>query len=120
MECNPYIQQELDRRQKVPADKDESGKVVARPVITLVTTNNVLPTISGLCDGKLSCDISANSEFLASEPSKNCFKKLEIGYRCFSFDRLRSMTTEQDKTNRIDCEKDAPAPAPTENQVPQH
>lgn len=112
--CNDFIRQEIAQRRLTPPEKDEDGKLIPQPKLELVTTNNVLPAVSKRCDGKLRCDISADSTSLEVEPQSSCMKKLEVSYRCFAYDRLWNLTIEQNETKTIDCDGDdsTPAPAP--------
>lgn len=118
-ECNDYIQQELTRRTSAPPVKNEKGEVVTLPPLQLVTTDNVLPVVSKQCDGKMTCDIRADSQLLGIEPQESCFKKLEVSYRCFAIDPLRSITIEQRNTKTIDCNPNEPAANPATAQTPQ-
>lgn len=107
LECNDYIREQS----AAPLQRNEKGEIVPHVPVALVTENNVLPIVSEWCNGKLSCDVSANSKSLESEPIAACLKKLNIKYRCFSFDSLRSLVLEENQTGKIDCEKDISAPA---------
>ncbi|MCE2926458.1 MAG: hypothetical protein LW823_02260 [Rickettsiales bacterium] len=53
--------------------------------------NNVKEIVSSLCAGKLDCKVPTNEKTLKITTSSDCSdKELEIEYRCFSFDRLRT------------------------------
>ena len=74
----------------------ENGKPAENPYAAATDENklkvdNVLPVVSGLCNGKQSCDIPIDIQTLGDDPSPNCtIKMLEVEYRCFSYDRPRS------------------------------
>jgi len=50
--------------------------------------DNVLGTVSRLCNGNMNCDVPVDESSLGSDPAPACPSKvLEIEYRCFSYDR---------------------------------
>ena len=111
--CNPYIKDALAARANAPIAKDAKdaeGKPVKPPELNMATHDNVLPAVSNRCNGKLTCDVNPTSDWLGVEPMASCAKKLEVGYRCFAYDRLWKLTMEQRKTTKIDCTQDATTP----------
>lgn len=117
-ECNPYIQQTISAQAATPVTKDADGKIVQQEVPTLVQPNNVLGVVSSICNGKLTCQLNPTSKTLQLEPLASCYKKLQVRYRCFAYDRLWDLTIEQGKTAKIDCEKNAQSPAPGQTGSP--
>ena len=109
-ECNRYIKEAIDARNSAPIPKDSTGKPLPQPELNMVTHDNVLPAVSNLCNGKLTCDVSPSSDWLGIEPMASCFKKLAIGYRCFAYDRLSTVSIDQHKNNTIDCSPNANSP----------
>lgn len=107
-ECNPYIQEALASRG--PAKTDENGIIIPQPQLALVTENNVLAPVSALCSGKVSCEFQVTDDTMGINPFPSCAKKLNIAYRCYSFDRLWTLTTNQASTVKIDC-NDTATPA---------
>lgn len=82
-----------------------------RGPLKLVTRNNALATIGDLCNGKLACSFIPNTQLLG-DPYSNCFKTLDVSYRCFSYDRLWTLSLDQGKPVTIDChEQKNPTPA---------
>ena len=113
--CNRDIEQALADRRTIPPAKDEKGQLIELPKLSPIVANNVLSSVSTACNGKPACELPATSEALGVEPIIGCSKKLTVSYRCFSFDRLWTVTVEQSKPLKIDCndEKSAtPASAP--------
>ena len=75
-----------------------------------VKENNVLYTVSNMCNGKSSCEILIDPIVLGGDPLATCgYKILEIEYRCFTIDRLRK-TTGTDGALIIDCDKQFSTP----------
>lgn len=110
-ECNAYIRQIIANP---PApQKDENGEIIKRPELKVVELNNVLPRVSEICNGRLECEIATNSETLGVEPLPSCFKRLEMSYRCFSYDRLWKRSIDQGKIEKIDCSANANSPKST-------
>jgi len=54
--------------------------------------NNVKEEVSASCNGLMECKIIADSRTFRNDFNPQCStKELEVEYRCFSFDRLRSV-----------------------------
>ena len=50
--------------------------------------DNALQIVSGLCNGKESCEFPVNDETFEGLVNQDCGeKKLEVEYRCYAFDR---------------------------------
>lgn len=117
LNCNAFIADAKQARANAPLAKNAQGQVVAQAPLKDVTPNNVIDPAKKLCDGKISCEILATSEVLSLDPIDNCFKKLNLSYRCFEMDRLTTTETNQGELLKIDCTPiatvDAPAPTAT-------
>lgn len=100
MNCN----QEISRRMRQPRDAEATDKP-----LQLVSTNNVLLQMGELCNGRMVCQLSANSDILQEEPLSSCFKQLEVTYRCFSIDKLWRVQANQGDELIIDCKPEADA-----------
>ncbi len=115
LNCNPSIAETMAQRERTAPARDAQGNIIAQPALALVSSNNVLPTLQGLCDGKPRCTILANNEVLKLDPLTSCFKKLAVSYRCFTTDRLHATEVGQSENLDIDCiqktARDASAPA---------
>ena len=106
-DCNNMIQQEINNPTPTPppfeGEEQPPEQPVKREPLKLVVTNNVLTAVGEKCNGNLTCTVLADSNWLGSEPLAACFKKLEVSYRCYQYDRLWSMKLEQGKDGTIDC-----------------
>jgi hypothetical protein len=111
--CNEYIQAEITARQSKPVEKNEKGEIVQKPLPVLVEKDNVLSKISAFCTGKLTCELTPTSASLEVEPMKSCLKKLDIRYRCFAIDSLKTVSINQAETFKIDCNDNAAAATPS-------
>ena len=49
--------------------------------------NNVIYSVSKLCNGKSVCEFVVNNEVLGTNPDPRCAKNLHVEYRCYSYDR---------------------------------
>ena len=105
--CNSSISRALQERQYKPAPRDANGQVIEQKPLVLVQNNNVLTTMSTACDGKLQCQVLATSASLGIEPFPSCYKRLKVGYRCFSYDRLQIIDIGQSDTLKINCDEAA-------------
>ncbi len=127
LNCGPYVADAIRARASMPLTKDASGNVVTQPPITQPTPNNVLDAVKAMCDGKRACQIPVNSGALGLEPLQVCYKKFEVGYRCYEMDRLTTKEVDQGQTVTLDCrpqaadQQAAPGnnPAPQSNALPQ-
>lgn len=108
--CNGFIAKANRERQSY---KSSTAATPGEPIKTLapVQMDNALTPVSNACNGKISCDIQPSSESLGVEPAEDCFKQLVVRYRCFEYDRVWSVTSDQNKLLTIDCNA-SPAAAP--------
>ncbi len=108
--CNPYILEAREKQQSTPIEKDAAGVIIPRPRLELVTPNNVIERVRQICGGKIQCNITPTNANLGVEILASCAKKLELTYRCYSYDRLWNLSLGQGQTKTIDCHA-APEPA---------
>ncbi|MES2983909.1 MAG: hypothetical protein V4735_01830 [Pseudomonadota bacterium] len=112
--CNEAIQQTLAARTHIPLnkdkDKDADGNPIEHEKLQKVLPNNALSAMSALCNGKLSCNMRVDSETIGFDPMMSCFKKLQVSYRCYSYDRLISQSLNDGDTLAMNCAPDAVAP----------
>jgi hypothetical protein len=106
--CNEAIAQAQRTRESTPLPRDAQGQVVPQPALVPVLTDNVHAAVSELCEGKPSCRFVANSKILGTDPLTDCYKQLQVSYRCFDLDRLNILTLDQGSQVTIDCN---PTPA---------
>ncbi len=104
--CNRYIDDALAR--PLPPKRDEKGNLIEQKLPQRVATDNALDVLNTLCNGKLTCSVTANRTTLGFDPLESCFKELVVSYRCFTLDRLWSTTTRQSDTLQIDCREKKP------------
>lgn len=111
--CNPYIAQENAFRQqlRLQPQRLEQLPPEERPdsldPLPMVSHDNVLISVGERCNGQVTCSFDATSENVEHEPLASCFKHLKIDYRCFTVDRLRSVSLGQSETLTIDCNESA-------------
>lgn len=110
-ECNFYIQDLIEKYNQKPLEKDANGQLIKQDKPTLVVPNNALMAVSQWCNGKPACDINPTADTIGFDPLPSCSKKLAVSYRCYSYDRLHTLSVAQGDTKRIDC--NAPANSPT-------
>ncbi|MDX1974472.1 MAG: hypothetical protein SFT92_02225 [Rickettsiales bacterium] len=55
--------------------------------------NNVLEAVKFHCNGKQICQFDVNDQSLGPDPAPSCMKELSIVYRCFSYDRAKSLVS---------------------------
>lgn len=103
--CDPYVETAL-KNWTLPAQSDPA-KPAKKPVAAV--HNNALTTISALCNGKLSCRVLADTATFKIDPLETCFKRLTVGYRCFTFDRLWNVEVSQGANLDLNCREDATA-----------
>lgn len=106
--CDPFVDQAL-AEWRLPAT---GSKEAATPRPEQAQYNNVLSLISAECNGKLSCRVLATSDVMKVEPLKSCYKRLTVGYRCFTYDRLWTADIGQGDLLELDC-RDKPSDNPT-------
>ena len=105
--CDPYIS-EAQQNWHLPAMGD---KTPATPRPEKAAMNNVLSIVSAACNNQLACHLKADVATLQVDPLPSCYKRLNVGYRCFSFDRLETLEVNQGADLVIDCHEQAAAPA---------
>lgn len=67
--------------------KDDSQNPFADTNTNALRANNVLETVTALCNGKVQCEIPLSKDVLG-DPAPECgLKVLDVEYRCFSYDR---------------------------------
>lgn len=102
MECNPYIKEQIDNQKAQPLPK--AGETAdGHTQQQLVTRDNALMKVGELCNAKNTCTLMPTNETLGLSVLNSCGKKLEITYRCYSYDRLWPLTIGQGETKKIDC-----------------
>lgn len=69
-----------------------------------VENDNVIKIVRTLCQDKPSCIIPARAETMGNFFS-DCSKDLDVSWRCFSYDKLRSAKASNGSEITIDCEK---------------
>lgn len=105
--CNAQYRSYM-RRARLGTNGDKAattgttGNAPAKPQPVL--QNNVLSLVGKLCDVKTECKFTADSLTLGN-PYANCFKELDIRWRCFSYDRLHSATISEGEPVEISCAK---------------
>ena len=118
LNCNPFIKEAKRARETSALPKDDKGNVIPQEPLKEMALDNILNSAKTLCDGKIACEVMATSDALGLDPMASCFKKLNLNYRCFELDRLRTTETNQGDMLKIDCAPpaatDAPAPAATQ------
>lgn len=70
-----------------------------------IEKNNVLSAVSAQCTGKVSCSFAVDPTVLGLDPAPGCGKKLDVDYRCFSYDRPWKASGDDFETMSIDCSK---------------
>lgn len=102
MDCNPYIKDALEK-QKAQTPLKAEGTAQTSPSQQLIIKDNALMKVSELCNAKNTCTLFPTNETLEMSVLDTCNKKLEISYRCYSYDRLWTLTIGQGETKKIDC-----------------
>lgn len=106
--CDMYVRQAL--ASYIPP---APGTADAPPKPAYAQYNNALPALREQCDHHLKCSFMLNSANLKVDPLPSCFKRLTVGYRCFSYDRLHKAELGQGEMLTIDCHEGAAEPAST-------
>jgi len=71
-----------------------------------VKENNVLTAVSNICNDKSSCVFPIDISALGEDPLPSCGNKvLQVDYRCFSVDKLRSANEISGGNLSVDCDK---------------
>ena len=86
-----------------PAQGSEPNAIYKDESTPAVRKNNVLVAVSRLCNGQPTCQFEVNESNLGSNPNPTCYKELEVDYRCFSYDRLRSAETAENNIISLSC-----------------
>lgn len=105
--CDIAIDEQLKRRASEPASKDADGRLIPQPMLYKSFTDNALPALQEGCDHKIKCDFPVTDDTVGIKPSVDCHGQLEVSYRCFDVDRLRSKTVDNGNGLAIDCSADA-------------
>lgn len=94
LNCNHVltIKRQDNQRRGLPTDK-----------LTDMKRDNVLTVVQELCDDRSTCHFTATPSRLKNSRYPRCAKTLEVSYRCFSYDRLRSITVRDGDKVEIDC-----------------
>jgi hypothetical protein len=101
--CNPFIKETMEARKQSALTKDAEGKVIQDAPLKLVERDNVLKQVAASCNEKPYCEVAANTELFGFDPHEGCFKELEVSYRCYDIDRLRTLKAEQAALIKLDC-----------------
>lgn len=112
--CNPAIEEALRDQRNSPPVKDGRGNVLPYMPLKKVEPDNVLQKVSETCNHRFACQLRLDPETLGVDPLPGCYKQLVVAYRCFTFDRLNTLTLDQGDMLKIDCTKttnEAAAPA---------
>lgn len=115
--CNQYITTENQHLLQLKLHPEQLEKMdpADRPASLdprpFVEQDNVIAAVRAYCEGKESCDVEVDSNELKLEPLPSCYKHLEVGFRCFEFDRLHSFEVNQNDKLHIDCHASASEPA---------
>ncbi len=105
--CDPYIE-EAQANWHLPAMGD---KTTATPRPEKAALNNALDAVGAACNGQLACHLNITSDTMKTEPLASCYKRLTVGYRCFSIDRLWTLEVNQGADLVIDCHENGAQPA---------
>ena len=85
---------------KSPAPQSEGFAPTENQAV--IAEDNVLATVSSLCNNKLDCAFTINTETLGKDPAPNCDKELTVEYRCFNYDRPWTIKSAS-RSISIDC-----------------
>jgi hypothetical protein len=96
LNCNKAIQESL--RSLTPT----SGDAAQAEKPKLVEPNNALSILQQQCERHAECNVPLRPVLLGN-PSKQCIKQLDIGWRCFSYDKLQTKTLSEGQTLSIQC-----------------
>lgn len=100
--CDPYIEEALKDW------KPSQNTDVAHAKPHAAALDNALMPLSALCNGKLTCEFYANSKTIGDEPLERCYKKLNIRYRCYTYDPLIIKEVSQGTHVSLDCRPSQP------------
>ena len=117
LNCNDSIQMYQNAANLAPRTKDENGMDIPPATIQRIAQNNVLSTLSTLCDGKEVCEFRTDAQTFGIDPMSGCAKRFSLNYRCYSYDALHIVNKEQGEAVRLDCTPPSTTPA-TAGQAP--
>lgn len=106
--CDEFIDQAL-ATWTPPAEPTDSDTVNKDAAIKphRAALNNALPALRKACDHTITCRLPVTSESFGDNPLPSCFKRLTVGYRCFSYDRLQTLDFGEGETLSINCHEAA-------------
>lgn len=108
LNCNQHIDYAIKEAQAERAAAPlEKRKDIQIP--EPVARNNVLSHMSELCNGKEVCSFLVESDIIGIDPVYSCYKELQLTYRCYDVDKLRSITFKQGDMLKLDCTPTTPA-----------
>lgn len=85
--------------------REQSGGFVD-PNQNRVRKNNALRAVSDACNGKEKCSVMVTDDLVGGQISQTCsYARLEVEYRCFSFDRPWATYGYNGSSLEIDCTK---------------
>lgn len=96
--CDPYIAQG-QQEWRPPAADDKNPA----PQPSYAQHNNALESIRKLCEGLATCRLRVDNATMGVDPLRSCYKRLVMGYRCTTFDRLWTRDLGQGDVLTIDC-----------------
>ncbi len=68
-----------------------------------IVSGNATDAVSRLCQQQKTCSISVSERSLGFDPASGCAKSLDVSYRCFSFDKLRTASAAHRDKLTLDC-----------------
>jgi hypothetical protein len=106
LNCNPFIEKTLAARRTIPftsATGEKPQYQDGQPQdLSVQKANNALLALSEACNTRTVCQFKATTELLGAH-YRNCNKDLRIAYRCFEYDKLRTLKSGEGKRVTIDC-----------------
>jgi hypothetical protein len=99
LNCNRQIQETA----AITASQAESANPLLKTKPKLVEPNNALTLMREQCERHMDCSVPLRSVTLGN-PMKNCVKELDIGWRCFSYDKLQTQRLSEGQTLSIRCD----------------
>jgi hypothetical protein len=115
LNCNSFIESAMAVQAKEGLPRDDKGNVLPSPLLKKVESNNVLERVKSLCDNKVVCTSRIDSAILDSDPANDCYKQLDVSYRCFDTDRMRTTKVGQGETLTINCSNPTASNATTKS-----
>ncbi len=83
----------------------DDGAVMPSRIIN-IKPNNMLKTVSKMCNNKSSCEFETSAKSIGHVDSGKCDKKLFVSYRCFQIDKLRKINARSQDNIEINCSSD--------------